>query len=196
MLRAGTGTIRAAVAGVATGLLVTGCLGGGGGSGGSGDGRASGEEGAGQPTGAEQQVPASPSAQDILEAPAVATGTLTDGDQRLQVEIISLRRTSERMARLDLRVTAQTDTNSILTSYFGNVENADGMSLIDGDAGKKYMVVRDSEGACLCTSGRSSLTEGEPVTVYAYFPAPPTSTEAVDVEIPNMVPFDDVPIAG
>lgn len=201
VVRAGLSGLGATVAGVIVAVLITGCgLGGGsdGGGGNPGGGQAQGE---GQGGGGEvqQQPSAVPSAPDILNARAIATGTLTRDGEQLKVELVRLQRTSERMVRLDLRATAETELTSILTYYFGTgdtVGAADGITLVDGDAAKKYLVVHDSEGACLCTSGRSALSQGEVEALFAYFPAPPATTKAVDVVIPTMVPFDDVPITG
>jgi hypothetical protein len=75
---------------------------------------------------------------------------------------------------------------------------ADGFALIDPQARKKYLVARDETGRCLCSNALSGLFVhvGKPVTVQATLTAPPPNVSRVDVQVPNVKTFTDVPISG
>lgn len=66
--------------------------------------------------------------------------------------------------------------------------------LIDGVSKKKYFVVADSEGACLCSAGVDDIAAKTQVSLWANFPAPPENIQKITVEIPHFIPIDDVPI--
>jgi hypothetical protein len=75
---------------------------------------------------------------------------------------------------------------------YGNVS---GIYLIDTVNRQKYMVVRDSEGDCLCSRDVPPIEAGASGTVWARFPEPPADVATVGVVVPHFVPMDDVPIA-
>jgi hypothetical protein len=73
----------------------------------------------------------------------------------------------------------------------------DGPALIDPQARKKYLVVRDSEGRCLCTNSlASAFLDEDPVDLEATLTAPPAGVDRVDVLVPHIKTFADVPISG
>ncbi|WP_329271511.1 hypothetical protein [Streptomyces sp. NBC_01451] len=63
-----------------------------------------------------------------------------------------------------------------------------GASLVDQTGKKKYLVLRDTEGRCLCTRFEGGLSEGETTQWFAQFPAPPTDTAKVDFQVGGMPP--------
>jgi hypothetical protein len=69
-----------------------------------------------------------------------------------------------------------------------------GTYLVDPVERKKYLVYRDSDRECVCTELLSELPVGQPVAMFASFPAPPPTTESMTVVIPNFPPFKDVPV--
>jgi hypothetical protein len=73
----------------------------------------------------------------------------------------------------------------------------DGVSLVDPDAAKRYLVARDDKGACLCTSFFGGLTVNPGATglLRAYFTAPPPEVSTVTVEVSNVGAFSDVPVS-
>jgi hypothetical protein len=75
---------------------------------------------------------------------------------------------------------------------------ADGFALIDPQGRKKYLVARDETGRCVCSNGLSGLFlyMGKPVTVQATLSAPPPTVSRVNVQVPNVKTFTDVPISG
>lgn len=67
-------------------------------------------------------------------------------------------------------------------------------SLVDQAGKKRYLVLRDTDGRCLCTKFEG-LTPGAETPFFAQFPAPPQSTTEVDFQIPTM-PTATIKISG
>jgi hypothetical protein len=63
-----------------------------------------------------------------------------------------------------------------------------GAVLVDPVGRKRYYVLRDTEGKCLCTMGLVGIQPAETRPFFAQFPAPPASTTEVDFEMPTMPP--------
>ncbi|MEF3112858.1 hypothetical protein [Streptomyces chrestomyceticus] len=63
-----------------------------------------------------------------------------------------------------------------------------GATLVDKAGKKRYLVLRDTEGECLCTTGLSGLKPGESRPLFAQFPAPPAKVTEVDFQLPTMPP--------
>lgn len=63
-----------------------------------------------------------------------------------------------------------------------------GASLIARDEGKRYLILRDTEGRCLCTVFTTEIDAGETVSWFAQFPEPEASTKEVDFQIGRMPP--------
>ncbi|MGW7103955.1 hypothetical protein ACWGH1_32085 [Streptomyces sp. NPDC054883] len=72
----------------------------------------------------------------------------------------------------------------------GNELNASGVSvagvtLVDKAGKKRYYVLRDTDGRCLCTTGLNIIDAGQTVPFFAQFPAPPASATEVDFSLPT-----------
>ncbi|WP_306334190.1 hypothetical protein [Streptomyces sp. KL118A] len=63
-----------------------------------------------------------------------------------------------------------------------------GASVIDQQGKKKYLVLRDTMGRCLCTKFEGGINQGQSVDWYAQFPAPPEGTSKVEFQVPTMPP--------
>ncbi|MFD5023510.1 hypothetical protein [Streptomyces sp. NPDC058373] len=63
-----------------------------------------------------------------------------------------------------------------------------GASLIDKSAKKKYLVLRDTGGRCLCTKFEGGVKSGDSAEWFAQFPAPPGEVAEVDFQVGNMPP--------
>lgn len=61
-----------------------------------------------------------------------------------------------------------------------------GANLMAQKEKKRYLVLRDTEGRCLCTKFTQGLSPGETVSWFAQFPAPEPSTTEVDFQIADM----------
>jgi hypothetical protein len=73
----------------------------------------------------------------------------------------------------------------------------DGVALIDPEARKKYLVARQADGRCVCSNelGGEFVEEDAPVSLQATLAAPPESVTKVNVVVPNVKTFIDVPIS-
>ncbi|MFJ6936884.1 hypothetical protein [Streptomyces sp. NPDC101132] len=60
-----------------------------------------------------------------------------------------------------------------------------GAMLTDSVGKKRYYVLRDTDGKCLCTMGLVSIKAGQSVPFFAQFPAPPEGTAQVDFQLPT-----------
>jgi hypothetical protein len=64
-----------------------------------------------------------------------------------------------------------------------------GASLVDSKGKKKYLVLRDTQGRCLCTKfDGGGVKAGQSADWFAQFPAPPTDTTKVDFQVGSMPP--------
>lgn len=63
-----------------------------------------------------------------------------------------------------------------------------GAVLVDEAGKKRYYVLRDTDGRCLCTMGLVGIQPQETRSFFAQFPAPPAATTEVEFELPTMPP--------
>ncbi|MBW8701181.1 hypothetical protein MBT84_16380 [Streptomyces sp. MBT84] len=64
-----------------------------------------------------------------------------------------------------------------------------GASLVDSKGKKKYLVLRDTQGRCLCTKfNGGGVDAGKSADWFAQFPAPPEDTTQVDFAVGDMPP--------
>ncbi|WP_223281285.1 hypothetical protein [Streptomyces antnestii] len=64
-----------------------------------------------------------------------------------------------------------------------------GASVVDKAGKKKYLILRDTQGRCLCTKFEGGgVDAGQSVDWYAQFPAPPEGTNKVDFQVGSMPP--------
>ncbi|MEV8525828.1 MULTISPECIES: hypothetical protein [unclassified Streptomyces] len=71
------------------------------------------------------------------------------------------------------------------TELRNNGASMAGASLVDKAGKKRYLILRDTDGRCLCTKF-SGLGAGKNSTFFAQFPAPPANTTEVDFQVPHM----------
>ncbi|MGW2690332.1 hypothetical protein [Streptomyces sp. NPDC001296] len=64
-----------------------------------------------------------------------------------------------------------------------------GAALVDSKGKKKYLVLRDTQGRCLCTKfDGGGVAAGKSADWFAQFPAPPEGTDTVDFQVGAMPP--------
>ncbi|MEU6891826.1 hypothetical protein ABZ934_08480 [Streptomyces sp. NPDC046557] len=67
----------------------------------------------------------------------------------------------------------------------GSGASVAGVTLVDKAGKKRYYVLRDTDGRCLCTTGLTIIDPGQTVPFFAQFPAPPATTTEVDFSLPT-----------
>ncbi|TXS53203.1 hypothetical protein EAO75_02970 [Streptomyces sp. uw30] len=92
-----------------------------------------------------------------------------------------------------LAIPAQLSGNE--TEIIRNGRSFGGATLVDSKGKKRYYVLRDTDGRPLTTTGISSIKSGETIPVFMQFPAPPTDTADVSLQLPMFAPAD-ITIAG
>ncbi|MGH6945751.1 MAG: hypothetical protein ACREDZ_00335 [Kiloniellales bacterium] len=78
---------------------------------------------------------------------------------------------------------------------YKDVSNIGGVHLLDATNKKKYLVMRDSEKKCVCSSKLKDVEAGKSLNLWAKFPAPPEDVQAVSIVVPGFIPLDDVAIS-
>ncbi|MEU6617754.1 hypothetical protein [Streptomyces parvus] len=66
-----------------------------------------------------------------------------------------------------------------------NLSSVGGATLVDKLGKKRYYVLRDTDGRCLCTTKIAPLQPGDSTAVFMQFPAPPSTTTEVDFSVPT-----------
>jgi hypothetical protein len=130
----------------------------------------------------------------------VATGTTSDKQFTIKVELFQLRRRGG-LVTLNFKVanTVVGSTDSwFVGDFFGGNEVNDftvsGIYLVDTANKKRYPAARDTNGRCVCSNTRVGVSPGQSMTLFATFAAPPTDVKSVDVAIPHVGAFPGVPL--
>ncbi|MFE9780953.1 hypothetical protein ACFYPA_22705 [Streptomyces sp. NPDC005775] len=66
-----------------------------------------------------------------------------------------------------------------------NPNSVAGATLVDKVGKKRYYILRDTDGRCLCTTGLSAIQPGKSISVFMQFPAPPATSTEVDFTLPT-----------
>jgi hypothetical protein len=179
-------------------LLAAGCSGGGGG------GQAKAESQA-QPT-------TTAAATATTAAPAVASADKGDLPG-LALTINQLRRSDPNTVTLIFTIANQGDKPFAFDWTWGELGfvrvgdalsfDMSGVYLVDPDGKKKYLVLRDKNRGCICTTGilkageaLKGLDAGQQTTMFAKFPAPPASVTKLTVAVPHFPALDGVPLGS
>lgn len=125
------------------------------------------------------------------------------------VELTELRRTSPEVVTARYRITVPKDAednfqvSDRLASEEDGFENgqdrASGVTITDESGGKRYFVLTDSDGDCLCSTkiaGDGFIDQGQTVDLYVKFPAPPADVKEVSFQVPTFQSIDGVQISG
>ncbi|MEU6294443.1 hypothetical protein [Streptomyces erythrochromogenes] len=141
-----------------------------------------------QPQGAASQAPAPNQSQGSAPTQVIAT---MDGANGMVLTVNS----ATRDAGGFLTVNGQLKNNGKepfvgTAAWRGNEltqsgESVAGATLVDKAGKKRYYVLRDTDGRCLCTTGISSVAAGQTVPIFVQFPAPPANTAEVEFSLPT-----------
>lgn len=74
-------------------------------------------------------------------------------------------------------------------------EAVSGIYLIDVPNKKKYFVVVDTDGRCICSREVPNVRSKSSLNLWAKFPAPPDNVTKIGLVVPHFVPMDDVPLS-
>ncbi|MFH8390367.1 hypothetical protein [Streptomyces sp. NPDC018036] len=117
------------------------------------------------------------------------------GENGLVLAITSAKRDGGGFVTVEGTVTNNTDTLWVAADWRGdekelarNGGSIAGASLIDQKGKKKYLILRDTSGRCLCTQFTGGVSQGQTTQWFAQFPAPPAGTNAVDFQVGSMPP--------
>jgi hypothetical protein len=123
---------------------------------------------------------------------AIATA---DGETTgIRIEITELSRTSGETVTLKFRLIAD---RGVEATPYELMESSDlrEVHLVDAAGKKKYLVIKDSDGKCVCSGGlKQQSISGKSMNLWARFPAPPAEVKEVSVVFPHFIPTD-APIA-
>jgi hypothetical protein len=142
----------------------------------------------------------SPAAAPATAAPAGIASA--DGETSgVKVVVQELKRTSGGTVSLKFTIANGSDKQVGFGYNFGDKDHeildhasVGGVQLIDEAGKKKYLVVRDTAGKCVCSQDAKDIKPGESANLWARFPAPPDSVQKIAVIVPHFQPMDDVPI--
>jgi len=136
-----------------------------------------------------------------LAAPPSSAIASSDGEQPgRRVEVTELKRVSGGTVSLKFTMINDSDEIAFHDAYgeaghskdFGSIG---GVALVDPVGKKKYLVVRDSDGACVCSRDIPNIAKASRLNLWAKLPAPPEDVRKISVSIPHFAPMDDVPIS-
>jgi hypothetical protein len=137
--------------------------------------------------------------QAIAQDKPVAT---TDAERPgVRLEVTELSRSSGDTLTLKFTIINESDEGLDFGHEFGDPSigsdygSIGGTHLIDNEGQKKYLVLRDEDQKCVCSSDLSSVEAGSSLNLWAKFPAPPGDVKQVSIVVPHFIPMDDVPIS-
>lgn len=136
-------------------------------------------------------TPSEPAARPAPTTPAIRTAA---GPEGTTVELTRMQVTGNVMT-VELRYSPPAGADAAQWVYFP----LEDVSIIDDATSQRYGVLQDEQKnwmASPLTGERIGLVMrgGHPAVVWFKFPAPPASSPTVSVNIPNVSPFDGVPV--
>lgn len=183
--RATTAVVCAAVAAI----TLAGC---GGGGGGAGDGKSG-----GTPSASAKASATSGGGSGDPAPSATPTQVLAQikGEKDIEVTVNSAVRDSGGFVTVQGVITNNGTESFDANNWVGNEvslapsgASVAGAVLVDEAGKKRYYVLRDTDGKCLCTMKLLSIRPQETRPFFAQFPAPPADTTQVEFELPTMPP--------
>lgn len=129
----------------------------------------------------------------LATSAALAQGAIATADGALpgyRIDITELKRTSGDTLMMKFTLInsgkEQLHVRDVLLA-----RDVSGVQLIDAAGKKKYMVIKDKAGKCVCSGEPSRYLEaGKSVNLWARFPAPPVDVTEVSVVFPSFIPTD------
>ncbi|MFC3575898.1 hypothetical protein ACFOZ0_21960 [Streptomyces yaanensis] len=143
-------------------------------------------------------TPAQHSSADQKESQAPQSDTVlaeVKGENGLALTVTAAKRDGGGFVTVEGTVTNNTGMLWVAANWRGDekelVRNGGsiaGASLIDQKGKKRYLILRDTAGRCLCTQFTGGVKQGATAQWFAQFPAPPEGTTKVDFQVGGMPP--------
>ena len=130
-----------------------------------------------------------------LAAPAPAEELSAEGQKAgSKVVVRDLKRDIAGTVTLRFQIINEGEQNFKTYNVLGEYYGMDKISLIDTANKKKYLVVKDSEGVCICSELKDEVEPGTRFNLWAKYPAPPDAVKQITVLFPGFEPIESVPI--
>ncbi|MEV7196653.1 hypothetical protein AB0N81_33370 [Streptomyces sp. NPDC093510] len=135
--------------------------------------------------------------EDKQSQPAADESVLAEvkGEAGLTLKVTSARRDQGGFLTVEGTVTNGSGKAWVAASWRGdekeltkNGGSMAGASVVDPQGKKKYLILRDTQGRCLCTRFTGGVLSGQTTNWFAQFPAPPEGTEKVTFQVGAMPP--------
>jgi hypothetical protein len=145
---------------------------------------------------AKQPAPPAPAAVPGSASSQPAATALASSEGELPGITVTLQELKRAPNSVTLKLTFINHSNTPLSFYdaFGESDLRH-IHLVDMVGKKKYFVVQDSHGDCLCSRQLKELSPGAQVALWAKFPPVPDEVQKITVEIPHFPPLEDLPIS-
>ena len=136
----------------------------------------------------------------VESARAATVIASADGDYPdVRLDVMEIKRTTGNTVTLKLRIVNDSDNLFSFHDKFASVGSdyagIGGVHLLDLTNKKKYLVIRDSATACVCSRQIPDIQPGSSAALWARFPAPPQDVDTISIVMPHFIPVDDVPIS-
>jgi hypothetical protein len=119
-------------------------------------------------------------------APLTGEGQ-TDGTK---IVVRDVKRDAANMVTLRFQLVNDGDAQLKTYGVLGDLFTLDAVTLIDGANKKRYLVVKDAAGKCLCSELKDDVVKGSKFNLWAKFPAPPADVKTITVMVPGFEPVD------
>lgn len=124
---------------------------------------------------------------------------------RVRFTLVELRRSGDTVVLNATLDRADSGSGSLLVgdafsdgrSTKGDAPDAfDGVTMVDPVGGRRYLVARDSKGACICSNRLryARVSRAAPVSLQATLTAPPAGVQTIDLSVPGIKTFTSVAI--
>jgi hypothetical protein len=114
------------------------------------------------------------------------------------IDVTQLKRISGNMVSLQFVLVNNTSTQIGMGGFLDGENNMQDNDTIAGvtldDGSSKYVVLRDAQAKCVCSTHMGYLQPKAKLNLWAKFPAPPTSVTKLNVNVPHFPPINDVPL--
>jgi hypothetical protein len=133
----------------------------------------------------------------MLATPALAAEFSGEGQVAgSKVVVRDLKRDAAATVTLRFQLVNEGEQNFKTYGLLGDSYAMDKVSLIDVANKKKYLVVEDSEGVCICSEFKGEVEPGGAINLWAKYPAPPGAVKLITVLVPGFEPVESVPIVA